>query len=246
MKAGDEIKNLRENIQKTTGTYSSKLENYAIFDQFPLNSKQCLYVANWRSRGIVYEKGLENLTGYTLKEFNTEDIIAYTHPEDRELVKNITTGVVSHVISTPIQNKESHLLLSFRFLKKDGSYCKILVQSSVLERDEEGKMISNFSLLTDISFIETHDRVEWEFHARELDLIAFKKVIYNLYRDFYTKREKEIINLIAKKYTSKEIANQLCLSKLTVQTHRKNILRKAKSHSIDDVLSFCKKNGIIG
>lgn len=245
MKAGNDIKEFRENIQKTVGTRPSEQEKHALFDNFPLNSKQCLYIANWRAGGIVYEKGLKSLTGYTLDEFNTENIIEYTHPEDRELVQNITKGVVAHVIHTPIQNKESHLLLTFRFLKKDGTYCKILVQSSVLERDEEGKMISNFSLLTDISFIETHDRVEWNFHANELDLIAFKKVIYKLYKDFYTKREKEIIALIAEKNTSKEIAEKLCLSKFTVQTHRKNILKKAKSHSIDDVLSFCKKNGII-
>lgn len=246
MKAENEIVSFREDIQKTVGTHKITPENYALFDHFPLNSKQCLYVANWRSRGIIYEKGLKNLTGYTLDEFNTEHIITYTHPEDRELVKNITKGVVEHVMNTPVLNKESHLLLTFRFLKKDGTYCKILVQSSVLERDEEGKMISNFSLLTDISFIETHDRVEWNFNANELDLTDFKKVIYKLYRDFYTKREKEIITLIAKKNTSQEIADHLCLSKLTVQTHRKNILKKAKSHSIDDVLAFCKKNGIIG
>ncbi|WP_298487893.1 LuxR C-terminal-related transcriptional regulator [uncultured Maribacter sp.] len=245
MRENEEIKDLRQNIQENFGAYHKKLEDYDYFNNFPLNSKQCLYVANWRSRGIVYEKGLENLTGYKLEEFNTEDIISYTHPEDRELVKNITKGVVMHVVNTPIQNEEAHLLLSFRFLKKDGTYCKLLVQSSVLERDEEGKMISNFSLLTDISFLETHDRVEWNFQANELDLIEFKKVIYKLYTNFYTKREKEIIHLIEQKNTSREIADQLSLSKLTVETHRKNILRKAKSHSIDDVLSFCKKNGII-
>ncbi len=246
MKKDEEIKALRENIQKNNGEVSACSEDYAYFNNFPLNSKQCLYVANWRSRGIVFEKGLKNLTGYSLEEFNTEDIILYTHPEDRELVSNITKGVVMHVVNTPIQNEEAHLLLSFRFLKKDGTYIKLLVQSSVLERDEEGKMISNFSLLTDISFLDTHDRVEWNFQANELDLKAFKKVIYTLYADFYTKREKEILNLIAKKHTSEKIAKLLSLSKLTVQTHRKNILRKAKSHSIDDVLSFCKKNGIIG
>ena len=48
-----------------------------------------------------------------------------------------------------------------------------------------------------------------------------------------------------KEWTSEQIANKLYLSKHTVQTHRKNILRKAKSHSINDVLHFCKKNGIL-
>lgn len=99
--------------------------------------------------------------------------------------------------------------------------------------------------MTDISFLETSNRVEWDFQANEVDLSALKKVIYKLYKDFYTKREKEVIKLLEANYTSEQIAKQLYLSKHTVQTHRKNILRKAKSHSIDDVLLFCKKNGII-
>lgn len=39
-------------------------------------------------------------------------------------------------------------------------------------------------------------------------------------------REKEILRLIINGYTSKEIAHQLDISKLTVDTHRKNIQHK--------------------
>ncbi len=41
-----------------------------------------------------------------------------------------------------------------------------------------------------------------------------------------TIREKEVLRLIALGYTSKEIAGKLNLSKLTVDTHRKNIQNK--------------------
>jgi len=246
MKPGDVLKKLKSKEQKNLECSQSGIpEKFSVFEHFPLNKKQCLYIFNWESRVIVHEKGLKSFTGYALEEFDTKDVINYTHPEDRELVKNIIYGVVNHVLNTPIQSKEAHLLLSYRFLKKNGDYRKVLVQSSVLERDKNGKILTNLSLMSDISFLDTHDRVEWEFYAKELDLIAFKKVIYKLYTNFYTKREKEIISLIAKKNTSQEIADTLCLSKLTVQTHRKNILKKAKSHSIEDVLAFCKKNGII-
>jgi len=39
-------------------------------------------------------------------------------------------------------------------------------------------------------------------------------------------REKEVLKLIVHGYTSKEIANKLNISKLTVDTHRKNIQQK--------------------
>lgn len=41
-----------------------------------------------------------------------------------------------------------------------------------------------------------------------------------------TKREQEIIDMVAKGYSSPQIANQLCISVRTVQTHRANIMKK--------------------
>ncbi|MFN4007146.1 MAG: LuxR C-terminal-related transcriptional regulator [Chitinophagaceae bacterium] len=52
-----------------------------------------------------------------------------------------------------------------------------------------------------------------------------------------TKREKEIIALIAAGKTSKEIAAQLYLSELTVKTHRKNISEKLGTKSIADLVT---------
>ena len=52
-----------------------------------------------------------------------------------------------------------------------------------------------------------------------------------------TKREKEIISLIALGKSTKEIANQLFISELTVKTHRKNISEKLGSKGVADFIS---------
>jgi len=44
-----------------------------------------------------------------------------------------------------------------------------------------------------------------------------------------TQREKEVLNLIAKEYTGKEIANELYISVETVKSHRSNLLAKLKA-----------------
>jgi len=41
-----------------------------------------------------------------------------------------------------------------------------------------------------------------------------------------TSREKEILNLVAKEYTTKEISHKLILSERTIETHRRNIMKK--------------------
>jgi DNA-binding NarL/FixJ family response regulator len=52
-----------------------------------------------------------------------------------------------------------------------------------------------------------------------------------------TRREKEIIALIAAGKTTKEIAAELFLSELTIKTHRKNISEKLGSRGIADLIS---------
>jgi len=44
----------------------------------------------------------------------------------------------------------------------------------------------------------------------------------------FTKREQEILGLIAKGFSSQAIAESLFISIETVKTHRKNVIRKAK------------------
>jgi DNA-binding CsgD family transcriptional regulator len=43
-----------------------------------------------------------------------------------------------------------------------------------------------------------------------------------------TRREKEILGLIAQGLTSQEMADKLFLSALTIETHRRNLLAKSE------------------
>jgi len=60
----------------------------------------------------------------------------------------------------------------------------------------------------------------------------------------FTERELEIIKLIAACKTSREIAEALHISRLTVETHRKNILDKAGLHKSSELIVFARENGL--
>lgn len=57
-----------------------------------------------------------------------------------------------------------------------------------------------------------------------------------------SKRELIVLKLMAMGLKSQEIANKLCISQHTVQSHRKNILQKLNLHSISDVIRFVYDN----
>lgn len=60
-----------------------------------------------------------------------------------------------------------------------------------------------------------------------------------------SKREVEILNYLKLGFSSKEIANNLCLSSHTVDTHRRNMLRKANVKNSAELVLFGVKSGII-
>jgi DNA-binding NarL/FixJ family response regulator len=64
-------------------------------------------------------------------------------------------------------------------------------------------------------------------------------------KDLLTRREKEIIQLIAKEKTNVEIAQMLFISEHTVESHRKNIFRKTKAKSIVGLIKFAYENKLL-
>lgn len=58
-----------------------------------------------------------------------------------------------------------------------------------------------------------------------------------------TKREKEIAKLIVQGKTTKEIANELFISPLTVDTHRKNIFSKLGIKKVVALVQYAIREG---
>jgi DNA-binding NarL/FixJ family response regulator len=60
-----------------------------------------------------------------------------------------------------------------------------------------------------------------------------------------TDREREILKLIAKEYTNKNIAEELFISERTVETHRKNIFRKTGTNNLVGLIKYAYSNNLI-
>lgn len=59
-----------------------------------------------------------------------------------------------------------------------------------------------------------------------------------------TEREKEILQLIVQEKTTKEIAEQLCLSEKTIETHRANIMLKLEVKNIAGMVKKAIMQGL--
>lgn len=75
------------------------------------------------------------------------------------------------------------------------------------------------------------------FQVKQEQKTSFEKDFFSL-KKLLTKREVEILKALKKGYTSEQVAQELCLSYYTVETHRKNINQKLKFNSKKDFYDF--------
>jgi|SRR5579872_1282102 len=60
-----------------------------------------------------------------------------------------------------------------------------------------------------------------------------------------TIREREVIQLLAEGGSTKDVAHVLGLSVKTAETHRSNIMRKLRLHSLSELVLYAVRNGIV-
>jgi two-component system, NarL family, response regulator NreC len=63
--------------------------------------------------------------------------------------------------------------------------------------------------------------------------------------DLLTSREREVLQMIAEGKTNKEIATVLNLSVYTVDAHRGRIMEKLNLHSINELVRFALRSGLV-
>ncbi len=78
-----------------------------------------------------------------------------------------------------------------------------------------------------------HYKLQYVRALREVDMLHLSK------------RELEIVTCIEKRYSNKQIADELFISERTVETHRKNIYRKTNTKGEAALIAYLKEVGVL-
>ncbi|RVU00135.1 response regulator transcription factor [Mucilaginibacter limnophilus] len=144
-------------------------------------------------------------------------------------------------------------------LQKDHSRLKVIVLSSyhqsyfindARKKGAKGYLLKNGSkteLLNAIEAVAGDGTWFPESGISEAADDAEKSVFTDDFKKKYqlTRREIEIIKLIAQGLTSNEIGEKLFIAENTVTTHRRNILLKLEVKNTGSLLNFARQQGII-
>lgn len=79
----------------------------------------------------------------------------------------------------------------------------------------------------------------------EKDMQEYIEKITNQEEKDPTRREKEVLELIARGYSSKRIADMLFISPKTVRNHRANIMEKLNIHNVVSLVTYAAKRNLV-
>ena len=95
-------------------------------------------------------------------------------------------------------------------------------------------------------FDETVSLFDTEEQIREkIEHLANRKGEEEESEKMLSQREKEIVALVVRGYTNKQIADELCISSHTVITHRRNISSKLQIHSSAGLTIYAIVNKLV-
>jgi len=176
----------------------------------------------------------KEMLGFTSAEvikMGNKYIPRYYHPDDIKKIPEIINFFKNN-------NGGSHTTL-FRVKHKNGNWIYFYTTRSLLQRD--GVFDPRYVVSVSINL---NENINCGLMLGEFNKIraaeANKEAIKN-----FSKREIEIMQLLSKGYSNKQIAEKLSISPVTANNHRANIFKKAESHNIAELINYVKDIGIV-
>ena len=209
------------------------------------NTNTCLFTWSLVKGEMNFRSGFELLLGFRDETMTLDQFVSLMHPDEAEYIQRIGQRATMRSVSSPGGNKKWVLYVAHRIRTSDGSYIHVLAESTPIAFDIKGLITEFLVKLTNIDFKESNGAVHYKFIHPGLDFEEFHRSIYAETYQLFTDREIQILGLLNRKLSSAEIAQSLGISKHTVSTHRKNILKKANCHSSEELLFYCERNGLI-
>ncbi|MFP4089101.1 MAG: response regulator transcription factor [Cyclobacteriaceae bacterium] len=229
-----------------------KLQQAADIFGFPL-SVQPSFTFSYRSQeggGFQLSSGVMEVLGYNDKHFKQLSLAAMfrmVHPEDRNGLLNGMRIVKKNLCLLKDKKEvQVHFGMDFRCLHHNGSYLRLFVQCMLAE---SGPKVAHFlwtGLGIDIHFLKPKGSVSMYYadsRGRKLRISNLNSTGRS--KISFSRREFDVLRLLAQGLTSREIEDRLNISQHTVRTHRRNMHRKCKVDTTAQLIKLAITEGLL-
>lgn len=200
-----------------------------------------------------FSPNVTRVLGYEVEEIDVPFFIGNIHPDDQPWFLNFESKVAEFFLNlTYEQIPKYKVSYDYRIKKKCGEYIRVLQQILTVNFDKDGRLLRTLGIHTNISHLKSPDvsggRPSLSFIGLDGEPSFYNVEVKDLFSKSeltLTNREREVLCLIVNGKKSAEIADHLYISKHTVDTHRKNLLRKTKTETTAKLITHSIKNGLV-
>jgi two-component system nitrate/nitrite response regulator NarL len=164
------------------------------------------------------------------------------HPVDVLLTDVMMPDMPGNVLAKEVRRQFPSIKILALSMSGQGD----LVNEMINDADISGYVLKNIGKQELITAIEKIAKGGIYFSEAVLEeLQRMQKRKKEIEEAHLTERETEIIRLIEKEYSNKQIAETLFISERTVETHRKNIFRKTGTNSVIGLVKYAYEHKLI-
>ncbi|REE25730.1 PAS domain-containing protein [Winogradskyella pacifica] len=169
------------------------------------------------------------------------------HPEDIDAWLSALNSLMEFTLSEIPEDKrkDANYTWNFRLKNSDDVYVNIIQNTTPLVFDSDGKPIIGLAHYT---VLDANVKMEITASAKllnshnEYETLFFNNFSQKLLNDSISNRERDVIRLLVLNQSSKQISKKLNISSHTVDTHRRNILKKLNISSTGELIGMLKMN----
>lgn len=196
----------------------------------------------------------QEILGTSLENKSLEVLFERVHPEDIPFVLSCEKYVADFISNKISPDKVTSYKFSYAFRVKglNGTYRQFLVQNLTVKSTPNGSLLKVLGIHCDISHITNSNNyklsitgINGEPSYLGININSADASESPATNNPFTIREMDVIRLLLQGYISKEIAEMLNISKETVDSHKKNALRKTKLKNSVQLATYCLQNSLI-
>jgi DNA-binding CsgD family transcriptional regulator len=235
-----------ENLQSYD--FTNKLAEYFSPGTF------CYYIYNHPEKSVKYvHPNVEKLLGIKPDMINPAKIKTRIFPGDIttfEEKESLFYRFLQKLIP-PAKILKYKSVQIVKILNSENNYKDLVVQNVVLSTTGAKTILHTLTIFTELGLIDYSSNNTISFVGTEGEPSFYnidpKNPVFNVgkFDTIFSKREMEILKLIAKGLDADEISKELFLSESTIRTHRKNILQKSNCNNTAELLAKCTREGLL-
>jgi DNA-binding CsgD family transcriptional regulator len=192
---------------------------------------------------------IRDIHGFDPASVSFNDILLTMHPDEMDFVAKAEASVAEFFYKNLDRSKLLKYKISYNFQMRlaDGQYVLMNHQALMLTLDSNGGYGKSLNIHTRIDHLSNHNTFTYSLIGLDGEPSFMKLRTDNNQEDVprYSKREIDIIRLLADGLTNVQIGERLFISELTVKKHRTNILAKSDCSNTAQLVKMSVLTGLI-